>query len=107
MPGGLRCFASCSTADMHSRPASRPLVCRDSRSSRVNSLVTPAETGVQGKRQDLAALYSGAREWRVELSAMTDPSASFPVPYAAAEQQSWRSIAAALGRNALAGFPAD
>jgi cytochrome P450 len=31
--------------------------------------------------------------------------AAFPVPYAAAERQSWRSIAAGLRRNALAGFP--
>jgi cytochrome P450 len=34
-----------------------------------------------------------------------DP-AVFPVPYEAAERQSWRAIAAGLRRNALAGFPA-
>jgi cytochrome P450 len=32
-------------------------------------------------------------------------SVSFPVPYAAAERQSWRMIAAGLRDNALAGFP--
>ena len=31
--------------------------------------------------------------------------AAFPVPYAAAENQSWRAIAAGLRDNALAGFP--
>src|SRR5207302_3293324 len=31
--------------------------------------------------------------------------ASFPVPYAASERQSWRAIAAGLRNNALAGFP--
>jgi cytochrome P450 len=31
--------------------------------------------------------------------------AAFPVPYDAAERQSWRAIAAGLRRNALAGFP--
>jgi cytochrome P450 len=37
---------------------------------------------------------------------MTDTSASFPVPFAAPERQSWRAIASGLGTNALAGFPA-
>src|SRR5512142_1020714 len=32
-------------------------------------------------------------------------SPAFPVPYAAAERQSWRAIAAGLRDNALAGFP--
>jgi hypothetical protein len=38
---------------------------------------------------------------------MTDsPSpATFPVPFAGAERQSWRAIAKGLGRNALAGSP--
>src|SRR5437763_1508902 len=36
---------------------------------------------------------------------MTNTSASFPVPYAAAERQSWRALAAGLRNNALAGFP--
>jgi cytochrome P450 len=35
----------------------------------------------------------------------TPASTSFPVPFAGAERQSWRAIAAGLGRNALAGFP--
>ena len=38
---------------------------------------------------------------------MTDTSATFPVPFAAPERQSWRSIASSLGSNALAGFPAN
>ena len=38
---------------------------------------------------------------------MTDTSATFPVPFAAPERQSWRAIAASLGSNALAGFPAN
>jgi cytochrome P450 len=36
---------------------------------------------------------------------MTNRSASFPVPFAAPEEQSWRAIASGLGSNALAGFP--
>jgi unspecific monooxygenase len=36
---------------------------------------------------------------------MTNPTTSFPVPYAAAERQSWRAIAAGMRNNALAGFP--
>jgi cytochrome P450 len=35
----------------------------------------------------------------------TPATASFPVPYAAAERQSWRALAAGLRNNALAGFP--
>ncbi len=35
----------------------------------------------------------------------TPASLSFPIPYAAAERQSWRAIAAGLRNNALAGFP--
>ena len=38
---------------------------------------------------------------------MTDTSATFPVPFAAPERQSWRAIASSLGTNALAGFPAN
>jgi cytochrome P450 len=37
--------------------------------------------------------------------AMTNAPVAFPVPYAGAERQSWRAIAAGLSRNALAGFP--
>jgi len=37
---------------------------------------------------------------------MSETSASFPVPFAAPERQSWRAIASGLGSNALAGFPA-
>jgi cytochrome P450 len=36
---------------------------------------------------------------------MAEEDASFPVPFAAPERQSWRRIAAGLGSNALAGFP--
>ena len=37
---------------------------------------------------------------------MSETSASFPVPFAAPERQSWRAIASGLGSNALASFPA-
>ncbi len=36
---------------------------------------------------------------------MADDSATFPVPYAAAERQSWRAIARSLRENSLSGFP--
>src|SRR5579863_7927723 len=39
------------------------------------------------------------------MTARAAASVSFPVPYAAAERQSWRAIAAGLRDNALAGFP--
>jgi cytochrome P450 len=41
------------------------------------------------------------------IGGVTNTSATFPVPFAASERQSWRAIASSLGTNALAGFPAN